>query len=132
MMASTPAATPEGQLRGCPAAASCVDLLVGEESNAGLAFPFSTPVAHLLPYAARSRAGRRRAAVPRPTDWADVFEGQEPVVLPAAHGASRLHALPWDLPYLEAHLPKVLVHTSTKPTVQMMSAVQPLGGESMP
>ena len=118
-------------LLGCPATvgSGCIDLLVGEETNTGLVFPFATPVAHLVPEP-RGSARRRRAAAPRPTDWADIFERQEPVLIRAAHDANRLRALPWDLPYLETHLPEVLVHASSQPTVQMMSSVQPLGGES--
>ena len=110
-----------------------VDLLVNEVHNLGLALPFSEPVAHFQP-AARGSLRRRRhsaAARPQPTDWAEVFEGQEPVVVRAAPEATRLQALSWDVGGLEEQLPEVRVHASSQQTVQMMSTVQPLGGDAL-
>ncbi|KAL1518731.1 hypothetical protein AB1Y20_003016 [Prymnesium parvum] len=106
-----------------------MDLLPGEEATPHPIFAFSAPVPPFEPPDARRRR-RRPPAAPRPIDWSDVFERGDPIAVRSSPQVARISAALSDEAWLQAELPHVEVHTSAAQTVQMASAVQPLGGVS--
>ena len=111
---------------------AALDLVPGDASHAGLAFPHASQVQAHTSLCERQRRHRRYRKRPCPqsehTDWSDAFAGGEPIVVRAVAAMLRSRAASsWEASYLEQHLPRVLVHESSSRTVQMMSVVQPLG-----
>lgn len=106
-----------------------MDLLPNDETSMGTVFPHASAVPPFVPLSSGGRRRRRAAGAtqPRPTEWADCFAANAPILVRAAPEVAAWPALAWTREYLETHMPEVRAHVSLHRTVQMMSIVQPLG-----